>query len=167
MVDFARSAYFYNFAIRVPSPSRTSVPLCTDSTSLVTSLSHCHDTPWEYEPKQAPKYVHEQPSKRIWGAIGSRGASGGGPGEIMISKTSSSVRLSVHFDHSISSKNYSPSHHPIATQSASSLTAITSHHLPFSYRSYTKGAMVFFMVIISQPVLRSGVCPVPSVNCRS
>jgi hypothetical protein len=115
----------------------------------------------------APKYVLKKPSKRIWGTMSSRGASGGGPGEIMISKTSSSVRLSVQFDHSISSYNYSPSRHLIATQFASSVTAITSHHLPFSIRSYTKGASVFFMVIISQPVLRSGVCPVPTVNCRS
>ena len=108
---------------RVPRPVCSSVPLCSDSTSLVTSVSHCHDTLWDGSAQTAQKYVHEQPSKRIWGPIGSRGASGGGPGEIMISKKSSFVRLSVQFDHSISS-NYSPSHHPIATQSASSLTAI-------------------------------------------
>ena len=70
--------------------------------SASTSPLPCHDTAWDHEPKPAPKYVLKKPSKCIWGAIGSRGASGGGPGEIMISNTSSSVRLSVHFHHSIS-----------------------------------------------------------------
>jgi len=102
LVDFARSAYFYNFFIRVPSPSRTSVPLCSDSTSLMTSVSHCHDTLWDDQPKRRKNLCMNNPANASGGAIGSRGASGGGPGEIMISKTSSSVRLSVQFDHSIS-----------------------------------------------------------------
>jgi hypothetical protein len=109
----------------------------------VTSVSHYHDTPWDNEPKQRQntKYVLKKPSKHIWGAMGSRGASWGGPGEIMISKTSDSVGLSVQFDQSISSLNYTPSHHPIAKAISISVTAITPHHLPFSYhddRIWTK-----------------------------
>jgi hypothetical protein len=47
---------------RVPRPVCSSVPLCSDSTSLVTSVSHCHDTPWDDEPKKRQNMCLNNPA---------------------------------------------------------------------------------------------------------